>query len=106
MVKDVIDAIIAETPLNLTWVFPGSGSKFWPLMVTEVPIGPLIGEKLLMIGGNKTVKWVELVAVPPGVVTVMGPVVAPGGTDVVIWVSVALIIPACTPLNFTMLLLG
>jgi hypothetical protein len=34
-----------------------------------------------------TVKLSELVAVPPGVMTEIGPVVAPAGTVAVIWVS-------------------
>ena len=54
--------------------------KFVPLMVTLVPTGPLVGEKLVMVGGLVTVKLLLLVAVPSGVVTLTGPVVAPAGT--------------------------
>ena len=46
-------------------------------------------------------KLVELVAVPPAVVTVTGPVVAPAGTVVTICVAVFDVIVALTPLNFT-----
>lgn len=49
-----------------------------------------------------TVKEVELVPVPPAVVTLMGPVVAPAGTVVVIWVSEATVNGlAEVPLNLT-----
>ena len=58
-----------------------------PLIVTAVPPGPLVGVKLLMVGAGITVKSVALVAIPPAVSTWMGPVVAPVGTDVVIWLS-------------------
>jgi hypothetical protein len=52
--------------------------KFVPLIVTTVPTGPLVGAKLEMAGATK--KLVPLVAVPPDVVTLSGPVVAPAGT--------------------------
>ena len=67
---------VALTPLKATTVVPG---KFAPLMVTLVPTGPLEGVKLVIVGGLITVKLLALVAVPPGVVTLMGPVVAPAG---------------------------
>ena len=67
----------AETPLNFTAVAP---VKAVPAMVTTVPTGPLVGVKDEIVGAGMTVKLEALVAVPPGVVTVMGPVVAPAGT--------------------------
>ena len=54
--------------------------KLVPLIVTVVPTAPLVGAKLLSVGGGITVKVLLLVAVPPGVVTLIGPVVAPLGT--------------------------
>jgi hypothetical protein len=51
-----------------------------PLIVTAAPIGPSVGVKLAIVGGTSTVKVLALVAVPPGVVTLSGPVVAPAGT--------------------------
>ena len=69
--------LVALTPLNLTAVAP---VKFVPLIVTLVPTGPLVGVKLVIVGGLTTVKLLALVAVPPGVVTLIGPVVAPAGT--------------------------
>jgi hypothetical protein len=65
-------------PLNVTAVAP---VKFVPLIVTLAPTIPLVGVKLVIVGGLTTVKLVPLVPVPPGVVTLSGPVVAPAGTD-------------------------
>ena len=69
--------LVALTLLNLTAVAP---VKFVPLIVTLVPTGPPVGVKLVIVGGLTTVKLLALVAVPPGVVTLSGPVVAPAGT--------------------------
>ena len=68
---------LAAVPLNATAVAP---VKFVPPIVTLVPAGPLAGVKLVIVGGLSTVKLLALVAVPPGVVTLTGPVVAPAGT--------------------------
>ena len=68
---------LAVTPLNVTLVAP---VKFVPLIVTLAPAGPLVGVKLVIVGGLSTVKVLALVAAPPGVVTLTGPVVAPVGT--------------------------
>ena len=69
---------LALTALNVTAVAP---VKFVPLIVTLVPTGPLVGVKPVIVGGAlTTVKLFVLVAVPPGVVTLSGPVVAPAGT--------------------------
>ncbi|OFW63192.1 MAG: hypothetical protein A2135_04940 [Actinobacteria bacterium RBG_16_67_15] len=48
-----------------------------------------------------TTKSVLLVAVPPGVVTVILPVVAVAGTVAVIWVAEVTVNVAVTLLNFT-----
>ena len=61
--------------MNLTAVAP---VKLVPPIVTTVPTGPLAGVKLVILGA--TVKLFALVAVPPGAVTLKGPVVAPAGT--------------------------
>jgi hypothetical protein len=65
--------------LKLTAVVP---VKLAPLIVTAVPAGPLAGVKLAIVGATSTVKLLALAAVPPGVVTLSGPVVAPEGTVV------------------------
>jgi hypothetical protein len=62
--------------------------KSVPLIWTAVPTGPLVGAKLVMVGGlTVTAKLLALFAVPPEVVTLIGPVVAPEGT--LAWISVA-----------------
>src|SRR5438876_353704 len=69
---------LAFAPLNVTAVAP---VKFVPVIVTMVPTGPLVGVKLVIVGALAvTVKLLELVAGPPGVVTLSGPLVAPLGT--------------------------
>ncbi len=75
----------AFTLLNETAVAP---VKLVPLIVTDVPTGPLVGLNDVIVGvpAPVTVKFVELVAVPLGVVTRIGPVVAPVGTATVILV--------------------
>ena len=75
---------MALVPLKVTAVAP---VRLVPVMTTLVPTGPLAGEKLVIVGGCAaavTVKLLALVAVPPGVVTAIGPVVAPAGTVAVI----------------------
>src|SRR6266446_2846969 len=76
---------LALVPLNSTAVAP---VKLAPLIVTLVPTGPLVGVKLETVGGLVvTVKLPALLAVPPGVVTLMGPLVAPAGTVAVMVVA-------------------
>jgi hypothetical protein len=76
----------AANPLIVTVVAP---VKLVPVITTEVPMGTFEGAKLVIVGaGVKTKeKFVELVAVPPGVTTEIGPEVAPRGTMAVIEVS-------------------
>jgi hypothetical protein len=90
----------AETLLNVTLL---TLTKFDPLIVTEVPTGPELGEKELIVGagGEVTSKLVELVAVPPGVVTRILPSVAPDGTVAVILVEEFTVNEAETLLNVT-----
>ena len=58
-------------------------------MVTELPTAPDPGVKDVMVGVAEavTVKLAALVAVPPGVVTAIVPVVAPAGTVTVMEVT-------------------
>lgn len=72
---------VALTLLNVTPVAP---VKLVPLITTELPTAPLDGLKPVIVGSGITVKSVPLVAVPPGVLTTIGPVVAPDGTVAVI----------------------
>jgi hypothetical protein len=73
--------VVAVVPLNLTDVAP---VRFVPVITTEAPTGPLVGAKPVIVGTPPTVKLLALEAEPPGVVTAMGPVVAPLGTVAVI----------------------
>ena len=89
----------AVVPLNVTLVVV---ARFVPLTVTLVPTLPEVGEKDVMVGGGITVKGLTLRAVPPSVVTVIGPVVVPGATVAVIDVlDPAVNEAAATPLNDT-----
>jgi len=87
---------LATVVLNLTRVAP---VKLVPVITTEVPTGPEVGVNLVIAG--VTVKLLVLVVVPPGVVTAMGPVVAPVGTVAVIWVALLTVTVAFMPLNLT-----
>ena len=49
-----------------------------------------------------TVKLLELVAVPPSVLTEIGPVVAPAGTMAVSWLVAVIVYDALVPLNVTL----
>jgi hypothetical protein len=77
---------VAETWLNLTAVAP---VKLVPAIATEVPIGPTVGVKDVIVGAGTgvTSKFVELVAVPSAFVTWIGPSVALLGTVAVMVVS-------------------
>src|SRR6267143_1811595 len=48
---------LALTALNVTEVAP---VKFVPLMVRLVPTGPLVGAKLVIVGGSTTVNALQL----------------------------------------------
>jgi hypothetical protein len=91
---------VAVTPLNLTAVAP---QKFVPLIVTDVPVGPLVGVNDVIVGAPAVVasKFVPLVAFPPGFTTVIGPSVAAHGTEAVIWVSELIVKVDATALNCT-----
>jgi hypothetical protein len=94
----------ADTLLNVTEVVVKPAPlKFDPLMVTDVPMGPEVGENELMVGaaGAVTSKLVALVPVPPGVVTRIFPSVAPEGTVAVILVEEFTVNDAETLLNVT-----
>ena len=66
-------------PLNVTVGAGKYDPKLLPVMVTEVPAGPEVGDRLVMIGAVPTVKLCPLLGTPPTVTTTL-PVVAPLGT--------------------------
>src|SRR5207245_1378802 len=94
---------VAAVPLNLTLLVPCVAPKFAPAIVTDVPINPDVGFKLVMLGaGTVTVKLTALLATPPTVTTTL-PVVAPAGTGATMLVALQLVAVAAVPLNVTVL---
>lgn len=93
---------VAAVPLNLTISADGVALKFVPEITTVAPTGPADGEKLAIVGGGAipTMKFELLVAVcVVPTLTVIGPVVAVGGTMAVIEVAETLDAAAAMPLN-------
>jgi len=88
----------AAVPPKATAVVP---VKFVPVMVMTAPVAPLVGVKEVMVGAGMKVKVLLLVAVPPGVVTLIVPV-APLPTVAEIDVSLTTVNDAATlPLKVT-----
>jgi hypothetical protein len=79
-VDELTVKVDAATLLNETPVAP---VKFVPVITTDVPTTPDVGVNDVIVGAGPvpTVKFVALVAVLTGVVTWIGPVVAPEGTN-------------------------
>src|SRR5207245_9606380 len=69
----------ATVPLNVTVLVPWVAPKFAPVIVTDVPTGPLGGARLVIPGVVNTVNATPLLALPPTVTTTL-PVVAAAGT--------------------------
>ena len=65
--------------MKLTVLAPCVCPKFIPVIVTDAPTAPELGDRLLTLGGGTTVKLTPLL-LPPAVFTVTLPVVAPPGT--------------------------
>src|SRR5437588_3317628 len=92
---------VAVIPLKATLVVP---VKPEPVRVTGAPTGPPAGAKLARVrgAGGVTAKAVGLEALPPGLVTVMAPLVAPAGTLAVTEVSEPTVKVAVIPLKATL----
>ena len=91
---------VAAVPLNLTVLEPWLDPKFVPVMVTDAPTAPVVGERLVMLGADTTVKLDPLLFTPLAN-TITFPVVAPLGTVVAMLVALQLVTVAVVPLNFT-----
>ncbi len=90
-------------PSNFTVLVPCVAPKFVPVIVTDVPTGPDVALKFVMLGaGVVTVNVTPLLATPPTVTTTL-PVVAPLGTDTTMLVALQLVGVPATPLNVTVL---
>jgi hypothetical protein len=92
---------VAAVPLNVTLLLPWVAPKAVPVMVTEAPTAPEVGDKLVMCA--VTVKGTPLLATLATVTTTL-PVVAPLGTGTTMEVALQLVGVAVVPLNFTVLL--
>jgi len=104
IVEDVTDVMTWLVRPNFKRSFATAESKFVPVIVTAVPTVPMPGVKLLIVGNPEpavTAKDVLLVADPFGHVILIVPVVAPEGTVTTIWVGVAFVTDALTPLKLT-----
>ena len=44
---------VAAVPLNLTVLVPCVAPKLVPVIVTAVPTGPLVGDRLVSVGGDR-----------------------------------------------------
>ena len=94
---------VADVPLNFTVLVPCVDPKFVPVIVTDAPTSPDVGDKLVMLGAATTVNEEPLLATPLTVTTTL-PVVAAVGTVATIDVAPQLVIVvAVVPLNFTVL---
>jgi len=91
---------VAVVPLNATVLVPCVLPKFVPVIVTDVPTAPDVGDRLLMTG--VTVKLTPLLATPLTVTTTF-PVVAPLGTGTAMLVPLQLVGVPADPLNVTVL---
>lgn len=94
---------VAVVPLNLTVLVPCVAPKAEPLIVTEVPTAPALGERPVMLGVGSTVKLLPLLSTPLACTTTF-PVVAPDGTGALMLVALQLVGVAVVPLNLTVLL--
>ena len=95
--------VVAVVPLNLTVLVPWVDPKFVPAIVTAVPTGPDVGDKLVMLGAATTVNDDPALATPLTVTTTL-PVVAPVGTVATIDVALQLVmLVAVVVLNFAVL---
>ena len=77
--------------------------KFVPVIVTDVPTAPEVGDRLVMLGVGRTVKLTPLLSTPLACTTTL-PVMAPVGTGATIDVALQLVGVAAVPLKVTVLL--
>ena len=56
--------VVAVVPLNFTVLVPCVAPKFVPVMVTDAPTAPVVGERLVMVGVALTVKALPLLSTP------------------------------------------
>ena len=93
---------VAAVPLNLTVLLPWVEPKLVPVIVTDAPTAPDVGERLVICGAGTTVKVTPLLALLETVTTTL-PVVAADGTVATMLVALQLVALALVPLNFIVL---
>jgi hypothetical protein len=94
---------VANVPLKLTVLVPCVVPKFVPVMVTDVPTGPEVGFRLVIVGDEPvTVNATPLLATPPTITTTL-PVVAPFGTGTTMLAALQVVGVANVPLKLTVL---
>jgi hypothetical protein len=93
-----VDAV----PLNCTVLVPRVAPKFDPLIVTEVPTAPDVGDSPLMLGVARTVNAFPFVLIPLALTTTF-PVVAPLGIGTIMLRALQLVGVAIVPLKATVL---
>ena len=103
MLVFVHELTVAAVPLNVTPPLPWLDPKLVPVMVTEVPTDPEVGDRLLIFGAGTTVKLTPLLATLFTLTTRL-PVVAPEGTMAVTLVfDHEFTVVAVVPLKVTVL---
>jgi hypothetical protein len=95
-VDELTTKLGSAVPSKVTLVAP---VRLVPRMSTLVASGPPVGENEPIVGGGTTVNAAVLVPVPLGVVSEMGPLVAPLGTVACISESESTVKLAATPLK-------
>lgn len=95
---------VADVPLNVTVFVPCVAPKLVPVIVTDVPTAPDVGDKLVMLGVGSTVNDTPALATPPTVTTTL-PDVAPDGTGAAIELVPQVVGVAAVPLKVTVLVL-
>jgi len=91
---------VADVPLKLNVLVPWLAPKFVPVIVTDTPTAPVVGERLVMLGAGTTVKFTPLLATPL-VFTTTFPVVAPVGTGTTMLVALQVFGVPAVPLKAT-----
>src|SRR5207247_6259300 len=94
---------VDATPLKVTVLVPFVAPNPVPAIVIGVATGPLVGERLVIVGGTVTVNALPLLASPPTVTTTL-PVVAPAGTGTAMLVADQVVGDADVPFKGTVLL--
>jgi len=88
--------------LNVTVLEPTEPPKRLPLIVTDIPSLPNVGEMLVIVGAPVYVNVIPLLC-SPWTTTTTGPVPVPVGAGAVIWVLPQAVGVAGCPSNVTAL---